>query len=96
MIATLCASLSAMLLVDAPSGIVWANFVLLGITVLCALGNYQFFALKDPNRLQSESYQLQKDTLIYLTQGRGMEPQKPSHRLVENPEVIVSNDEKGG
>jgi hypothetical protein len=41
----------------------WVLICLLFIVVLAAVGSYIFLMLKDPDRLQSEEYQLRRKTL---------------------------------
>lgn len=47
---------------------------LLVMTVIVLIFFFIYFAFKDPNRLQSEEYNIKKDELLYQIQGREISP----------------------
>ena len=83
-----------------PAAYFMPNFgaLLICVGVICVLSPipaYIFFALKDPNRLQSEEYQLQQQHM-QLRQGReNVEVLSVQEELISNPELVDSSDEGG-
>ncbi len=55
--------------------------------VAAATCTYIWFVFRDPNRLQSEEYQIQRATLDVVA-GRGQDAQLVQGEIIENPNVI--------
>lgn len=72
--------------------------LLISIGITCVVSPilaYVYFARKDPNRLQSEEYQLQQQQ-IQLTQGREkVEVIAADQELVPNPALLETTSNEG-
>lgn len=86
-IALLVSLLVATLAAGTNEAFTWVFAALLVLVVLFALVQYQYFAIKDPNKLQSEDFRIQQDTLS-LVHGRGIEPRLPNQENTQNPHII--------
>ena len=75
----------------APSWVIALSAVLWAICVAAGLFAFFWFMFKNPDRLQSEDYQIQKDYL-HLTQGRGQPPAMESSPLMSNAAVEQIED----
>jgi hypothetical protein len=74
-----------------------AAFCIAALPVLTFVAIYVFFALKDPDKLQSESYQLQKRTLELIEDKSGPIAVMPaSLELITNPAGPTNLLDQGG
>lgn len=63
-----------------PYPILYGVWVLFGLCVLSSLGSYAFWSWKEPNRLQTERYQLEHQRLLLV--GDERDPNSP--KLIES------------
>jgi len=74
---------------------VWATALAATLWAICVVSGlfaYFWFLVKDPNRLQSEDYQIQRDMLHYI-QGRGQPPIVDQTPLVANTAVLSEGEQ---
>ena len=83
---------SAVTASGAPAWAIGLAGALLAASVAVALFAYLWFMFKDPDRLHSEDYQIQKN-MLQLTMGRGQSPYVEQTPLTSNPEIQIERAE---
>ena len=77
-----------------PSPLSWALLAIATVTLGVALWAYIYFALRDPDRLQTEDYRIQKEVIARLPNTLDLSPMKlppPDAKLITH---IRSEDDE--